>query len=263
MKIGFIPMGPIGEYVKEDPIAAIDWVSKLGFDGIEGAAGLAEALGEPVPAVRTRFEAAGLACPVQGAISFHSSDDDIRAAAVTAAEIGAGFVADYYAPFTDRAEILSYCEYFMRAGRICREEGVGFLYHNHDQEMRLHDGRRGIDILLENTDEDLVQVELDVAWATFGGQDPVAIIEASPKRFPVLHIKDLAELHPGSPAAAGVRSEAVFSEVGTGVVNTQGVIDAARSAGVSWVIIEQDRMNALGPAESLETSYTNLRRMVG
>jgi sugar phosphate isomerase/epimerase len=128
--------------------------------------------------------------------------------------------------------------------------------------MKLHDGVRGIDILLENTDPQLVKMELDVAWVTFGGANPIDIIVKNPERYPLLHMKDFAHLHPGSQEAKGVRDEAVFSEVGTGVVDTAGVVEVAKRVGVEWLVIEQDRMNTLEPKESLETSARNLRALV-
>jgi sugar phosphate isomerase/epimerase len=82
-------------------------------------------------------------------------------------------------------------------------------------------------------------------------------------RCPVLHMKDFARLEPGCERAEGNRREAQFAEVGTGVVNTRAVVDAAPSCGVDWLVIEQDRMGSLPPKQSLETSYRNLKAMVG
>ena len=43
----------------------------------------------------------------------------------------------------------------------------------------------------------------------------------------------------------------------------KAVVAAARKAGIGWLNIEQDRMDKLGPKESLERSFRNLKAMVG
>jgi sugar phosphate isomerase/epimerase len=59
------------------------------------------------------------------------------------------------------------------------------------------------------------------------------------------------------------RKSTEFTEVGTGVVNVEGVVEAARECGVDWLVVEQDRMRDLSPMESIRVSYDNLRRLVG
>lgn len=260
-KIGFI--GIVGEMWKEDPQGTLKWLQGLGIDGMEGGAAVANAFGVSPAEGRQKLAQHGLTCPIQGRVSFGQSEDEMRQVLALAKEMGAAYVVDYFAPFNDRDEILRYCAYFNRVGALCAEEGLVFLYHNHDHEFRRFDGEYGLDIMLDNTDPDLVKQELDVAWVTFGGADPVAYLKKHANRCPVLHMKDFEHLHPGSPTATGVRQEAVFAEVGTGVVDTAGVVTAAEEVGVDWLVIEQDRMNTLGPKESLERSVAELKRLAG
>jgi sugar phosphate isomerase/epimerase len=261
-KIGLIGLG-IRELVEQDPQWVLNWLSKLGLDGIEGAASYAEKLGITEEELKQKLDGLGLAVPCQGGIKFGKSDDEVRAAIATAKTMGAPFVVDYFAPFKDKDEILKYAEYYEHAGKICADAGVGLLYHNHNQEMVKFDGKRGIEILLENTDPKLVNVELDVGWVAFGGGDPVELIETYPDRFPVLHMKDFESLMPDADDPNAARKEAVFTEVGDGVVDIPGVVAAAKKAGVRWLTIEQDRLNKLGPKESLERSFGNLKAMEG
>jgi sugar phosphate isomerase/epimerase len=39
-----------------------------------------------------------------------------------------------------------------------------------------------------------VTFQLDVGWATIGGEDPVALIQEFGKRIELLHVKDVADL---------------------------------------------------------------------
>jgi len=259
-KIAFI--GILKDEFEADPTGTLEWVANLGFDGMEGAAALGGYFGVDVPEAKKRLEQAGLEAAPQGRVAFEQTESEWLQVIKTAKSIGSDYVVDYYAPFNDEEEIERYCEYFNKVGRLCSDEGLVFLYHNHDHEFRRFNGQYGLDIMLANTDPDLVSLELDVAWVTYGGADPVALIKQNASRIPVLHMKDFEHLHPGSPNANGVRKEAVFAEVGSGVVSTAAVVEAAKDADVEWLVIEQDRMNKFGPRESLELSYRNLRALV-
>ena len=75
-----------------------------------------------------------------------------------------------------------------RAGRMAREAGLKLGYHNHNWEFfRLTDNpsRTAFDILTDETDPDLVHLELDLFWVTRGARDPVDIIEQNKGR--ILH----------------------------------------------------------------------------
>lgn len=72
---------------------------------------------------------------------------------------------------------------FNRAGLAARESGLKLLYHNHGGDHEVVDGVSLYDILLAETDPDLVGFELDVYWAAKGGSsapaDPFASARAS------------------------------------------------------------------------------------
>jgi sugar phosphate isomerase/epimerase len=83
-------------------------------------------------------------------------------------------------------------EHLNRAGEIADEYGLQFFYHNHDFEFanRQADGTPMYNILLEETDADLVKFELDLYWIVYGGESPVHYLSEDPARFPLYHVKD-------------------------------------------------------------------------
>jgi sugar phosphate isomerase/epimerase len=84
-------------------------------------------------------------------------------------------------------------EHLQEAGTIAKEEfGLQFFYHNHDFEFsnKQADGTPVYNILLEETDSDVVKFELDLYWIVYGGEDPTAYLSADPARFPLYHVKD-------------------------------------------------------------------------
>ena len=117
-----------------------------------------------------------------------------------------------------------------------RAAGLMLAYHNHPIEFAPYDGRRGIDILLAATDPALVKWELDVAWATAGGDDPVALLHDHRDRIRLLHAKAL-KAKP-APGAYG-------TNFATGIIGQDDVIDwhkviAAARGSVEHVFIEQE-----------------------
>ncbi len=133
-----------------------------------------------------------------------------------------------------------------------KANGLTRCYHNHDHEFRgLFDGERGIDILFANTDPDLVKAAIDVAWVHFDGAAPVQHIEAFQGRGPLIHLKDIYS----------TEFRNAWMEVGTGIVNIKGAIEAGARCGAEWFIVEQDQPCDLLPVESIRASLENLKAM--
>lgn len=92
-------------------------------------------------------------------------------------------------------------EEFNSFGEAAAARGLKLYQHNHEVEFGFASddpGARLWDIFLENTDPELVYLELDIYWAyvgrhLFGGFEPVDYVLADPKRFPLFHIKDGVE----------------------------------------------------------------------
>lgn len=79
-----------------------------------------------------------------------------------------------------------------RAGAMAAAAGLQFFYHNHNFEFenKQPDGTPLYDILLEETDANLVKFELDLYWIVVGGESPVEYLARDPARFPLYHVKD-------------------------------------------------------------------------
>jgi sugar phosphate isomerase/epimerase len=136
-------------------------------------------------------------------------------------------------------------ELFSRAGRDAKSFGVRMAYHNHDFEFQDVEGRRILDVLIEETDPEVVDFELDLYWITKAGGDPMDYFARYPKRFPLLHLKDSS----GAP-------EHRMTEVGKGVIDFAQVFRAAEQAGIKHCYVEHD--NPGDPMASIGTSYRYL-----
>jgi len=118
-------------------------------------------------------------------------------------------------------------------GRRAQAEGFELLYHNHAFEFgKLADGSCGIDILLRETDPQLVRLEVDTYWVERGGRDSRAFIEQHAARIGTIHAKELRKRDNGDVPA------------GQGDIDWQFIIPLARKNG--WpVIVEYEGHNAV------------------
>lgn len=132
-------------------------------------------------------------------------------------------------------------DFFNKAGARCRKAGIRFGFHNHQIEFQEINGRVPYDLLLENTDPKLVTFELDIAWITAAGKDPVAYFRKYPGRFEVWHLKDLTP-------------EKQDATMGEGIIDFKPILAEARTAGMQCWFIEQDNCRTHTPMESIAIS---------
>lgn len=138
-------------------------------------------------------------------------------------------------------------------GKAFAAQDMEFVYHNHNFEMVEYNGRTALEILMEAAGPD-VKLELDVAWAQRGGQDPAALLDTFSGQVFAIHAKDNALA--GDPDTGG----SGFVSVGNGSINWVEVLPAADDAGAEWYIIEHD--NAKDIATSLKTSSAYLTKQL-
>jgi sugar phosphate isomerase/epimerase len=115
-----------------------------------------------------------------------------------------------------------------QAAELLKPRGLQQAYHNHWWEMRGFDGKRGLEIFLENAPD--VHAQLDVYWACrFGEVDVPALLGRWKTRCSTLHVKD-GPLIEGEPHTA----------VGAGRMDIPAVIGAADAETLQWLIVELD-----------------------
>lgn len=172
--------------------------------------------------------------------------DNYQELADAAAEGGIGYLVCSSIPVSTLDEIKTAVEVFSKTGEACKKNGVQFAYHNHTTEFDEVEGNRPFDYILNNTDKDLVKMELDLAWATKANQDPVALFNLHPGRFPLWHVKDLDKTNK-NPA-----------EVGTGIVDFKHAFDNAQASGMKYYFVEQD--GAPQPLQNITNSYNYIQK---
>ena len=79
---------------------------------------------------------------------------------------------------------------FNACGDICKKNGLRFAYHNHGYSFEQMDGQLPQDILMQGTNKDTVDFEMDIYWVVTAGADPLAWFEKYPGRCKLCHVKD-------------------------------------------------------------------------
>ncbi len=173
-------------------------------------------------------------------------------------------------PYNDRDYVLRRAEAFNHVGEMCRERGMNFYYHNHFQEFQKFGDEFVYEIVLDNTDPDLVKIEMDTFWMYRGGVDPLPWMDCYADRIVLLHQKDFPadapqplNLYDGVVSTTENIDMSVFDqrkdprcfvEIGTGILPIQDIIDKAASLpNLEYMILEQDHTQMV-ELDSIRTS---------
>lgn len=164
------------------------------------------------------------------------------------AEGGAKYLVCANIPIDSADEVKEAVDILGKAGELAKKAGLTFVYHNHDKEFETVDGQKAYDVFLSQLKPDIMKMELDLAWVTKAGIDPVELFKKHPGRFPLWHVKDFD------------KEFKTLLPVGTGVVDFKKIFAAAKTAGMKHFFVEHDM--APQPMESLQTSMANLKKIL-
>jgi len=172
--------------------------------------------------------------------------DNYQEAVDHAAEGGVKYLVCSSTPIDTMEEINLSIETFAKTGEACKKAGIGFAFHNHTKEFERVEGKLPYEMFLSQISPDIMKMELDLAWVTKSGTDPLELFKKHPGRFPLWHVKDLDR----------VTQRPV--EVGAGYVDLKRVFDNSEASGLQYLFVEQDA--APEPLANIATSYANVQK---
>lgn len=103
-----------------------------------------------------------------------------------------------------------------------------------------------MEILIEGTDPDKVDFQLDLYWVVKAEKDPLKIIDKYPGRFMAFHIKDANE-------------ELNQTTIGTGIIDFKTILENQKSAGYKYYFVEDERLDA--PLMNVKAGHDYLRNL--
>jgi len=138
-------------------------------------------------------------------------------------------------------------EAFNRAGEASKKVGLQFGYHNHTPEFTpTKDGKLPYDILLTETDPNLVTMEMDLFWIIKAGQDPLQYFNKYPGRFSLVHVKDM-------------KKDGSMTDVGQGTIDWKAIFAQSDKAGIKHYFVEHDEPKS--PFDDIRASFDYLQRL--
>ena len=149
---------------------------------------------------------------------------------------------------------------FNEFGRRAKDLGMRFAFHNHDYEFANYGGgKTGYEVLVAETDPELVFFELDCYWAVQAGHDPLTMLKKMGRRIRMLHLKDRK---PGFAVSYNMGpSSAHFLPVGKGSIDWKPILAEAERLEMTQYFVEQD--DTYGhPFKSIRESYKDLRTLL-
>lgn len=160
----------------------------------------------------------------------------------------------YRFDYSDENTVRELASRLNKAGKVLKDGGMSLLYHNHNCELlKMPDGRTAYDILINDTNPELVGFEFDSYWFTEGGADALGVMKKLGKRMKLWHINDRGTRQKGACITPILKTDSM--ELGTGNMPLDALAEQARENGVEAVILESHR-NWIdnSPVKSMELS---------
>lgn len=194
----------------------------------------------------------------------HNIDEAIEAANI----IGQKYILSPAFRGQTPDEYKAAAELYNSFGEKCKAGGIQYGYHTHNGEFAVHDGVSLFDILVNETDPELLCFELDLFWAAVAGVDVVKLVKQYPGRVKLLHIKDMDKPLPEpyrtfDPAEGMDRLMELMGKqtiVGEGSIDFKSIIGQVDESGIEHLLIESDFPPE--PMTYAEQSINNLKQIL-
>jgi sugar phosphate isomerase/epimerase len=217
--------------------ATLDKIKEMGFTELEGGG----AKGMTNEEYKKLCDARGISIPGTGG-GFEQFEKNPQEVANQAKALGSKFVMCAWIPhkgndFTiDDAK--KAVEVFNKAGKVLKENGLIFCYHDHGYEFRLYENGTLFDYIVQNTNPEYVSFEMDVLWTLHGGANPEKLLEKYGNRWKLMHVKDLKKGIVGDGSGHTPAENDVV--LGTGQANWEGIIKLAKKVGIQHFFVEDE-----------------------
>jgi len=247
----------VRDHMGKDIAGTLAKVAAIGYNSVEGTYGGGKYFGQEPAAFAALLKQNNLIMPS----AHYLLGEDMKGpgtilngwdkAVDDAAAVGQKYMVCAWLSPKERGKLDHYkqlADDFNKAAETCKKAGIQFCYHNHDFEFIQEDGKYPYDTLLDNTDKNLVKMEIDLYWLTKAGQDPVALIDKHPGRFPLWHMKDMDKTE-----------KKMFTEVGNGIIDFKRILADNKKAGLKYFFVEEDVCPG-DPYDSITQSITYIKK---
>ena len=144
-------------------------------------------------------------------------------------------------------------ETFNNCGRIAKQSGINFAYHNHGYSFEKVNGVYLQDVLMNETDKNLVDYEMDIYWVVVAGEDPIKWFDKHPGRFTHCHVKDYLKIDesPGYETCT----------LGQGIIDFSKIIEHGIKRGLETLIVEQEEYRGSTPMRAAKSNVSYMQNL--
>lgn len=223
------------QFAKDVP-GTLDYIKSLGIDNIE----FSNLFGQNANDMKVMIDRRGIRCTSYG-VSYDDLMNKRPMVIENARILGAKYVRLAWVPHDkpwDLDMAKKTAQTFNEIGKDLSTHGLHFCYHNHGYEFQPYGKGTLFDVLVKETDPALVSFEIDILWVKHPGQDPAKLIRKYPRRFKLMHVKDLktgvvGDLTGNTPTDNDVT-------LGTGQIDLIKVFKSARKSSIEHYYIEDE-----------------------
>ena len=134
-------------------------------------------------------------------------------------------------------------------GERVKAGGLRFAYHNHGFEFEDHNGQIGYDIITNQTDPELVKLQLDLYWVAHDSQlSSEDWIRKQAGRIVMWHIKDMH------------KESRDYTELGNGSIDFLPILPLAETSGLEYYYLEQGSNFAVNSMQSIAASAAYFKK---
>ncbi len=224
----------------KDVAGTLDYIKEMGIRNIE----FSNLFGKSAEEMRALLDARGMVCTSYG-VYYDALTNKTEKVIQVAKTLGAEFVRVGMIPHKGEFTVQqadAAIKDFNRVGKLLKENGLEFCYHNHGYDFTPYEKSTLYDYLIQNTNPDYVSYELDILWVHQFGQDPMAYLKRYPSRFKLMHVKDLKK---GVPVGLDVKTSPENDvPLGSGQINVKAILKQARKSAIKYYYLEDENSNS-------------------
>lgn len=236
----------------KDPKGVLQQVASFGYRQVEGFEGNKGIFwGMKNTEMKSYLDSIGLTM-----VSTHCNiNQNFEQKADEAAAIGMKYlICPYLGPQKTIDGFKKAADKFNQCGDICKQRGMRFAYHNHDYSFVPIDGQMGQDVMMQGTNADTVDYEMDMYWVVVAGQDPLTWMKKYPNRFRLCHVKDRRPATDSAEKFASVT-------LGTGNIDYRKILKEAADEGMQYFIVEQEAYEGTTPIAAVKDNAEYMKKL--
>lgn len=248
-----IQLYSVKENMAEDPVTTIKAMASFGYtqlEGFDGGKGIFWGMSHT--AFKSLMDDLGLDFIASHANTFQNLEEQ----AEKAGAIGMKYlICPWVGQQKSMDDYKRLADEFNKQGEICKQHGLRFAYHNHGYTFDELEGQIPQDYLMQNTDPDLVDFEMDTYWVYTAGKDPISYIKKYPNRFVLCHVKDKSgDLPFEEPNGSTL--------IGKGIMDFPSILRTGMDNGMKYFIVEQERFDGTDPLEAAKANAAYMKNLV-